>query len=249
MNEEKIRRKMMFSMIFMYFIAPQIWGIWMVFKLKIITFSEYLHLATSPVTILLLSLFFYVNRRYYIRTVEKFIANNLTDPPNKLRFVPTFHLLSVFLFGTVATFLAMLTLYFPKFGFIVSQPIASFRIVVTGMLAGASLTFIFFFLFTSIIINSFEEIAKHHQVTKTYNLFYQYLPWNLILVIAGIFLMIFSTVESVALNSVTLKNPDFIKQLNFNILTLLVPIAMGTFLITKQVRLASKTAQKINIDN
>jgi len=249
MNKDKIRRKMMFSMIFMYFIAPQIWGIWMVFKLKIITFSEYLHLATSPVTIILLGVFFYVNRRYYIRTVEKFLANNLTDTQNKLRAVPSFHLLSIILFGTVGTFLVMLTLYFPKLGFVVSQPGVSFRIVITGMLAGASLTFIFFFLFTSIIINSFEAIVEHHQITKTYSLFYQYLPWNLILVIAGIFLMIFSTVESVALNSVTLKTLDFIKQLNFNILTLMVPIAMGTFLLVKQVRLAGQTAQKTSINN
>lgn len=47
----------LFILIFIYFIAPQIWGLWMVFKLQIISFDGYLHLMTSPLTILLLIAF------------------------------------------------------------------------------------------------------------------------------------------------------------------------------------------------
>ncbi len=201
MNAKKLHTKMMLSMIFMYFIAPQIWGLWMVLKLKIISFSEYLHMATSPITILLLVLFFSINKKYYTRTSKKFLANNMEDAPNKLLKVPSFHLLSIVLFGSVATFLAMLSLYFPGLGFLVTEPI-DFNTVIVGMLAGASLTFIFFFLFTSIIIRSFETIADYQKVDPPNNLFNRYLPFNLALIISGIFLMVISTVKAVSINGV-----------------------------------------------
>lgn len=243
-DEKKIRRKIIFIMIFMYFIAPQIWGLWMVFKLKIITFSEYLHLATSPFTILLLFLFFFTNWRYYIRKAEKFIANNNIEAQNELLSVPFFHILSIVLFGIIATFLVMLTLYFTNLGFVVSQSAISFKTVIIGMLAGASLTFIFFFLFTTVLIRSFETIAIHHKIAKQNSLFNRYMPLNIVLVITGIFLMVISTVEAASVTGVALRTQDFIRLLNFNLLTLLLPITMGTLLLVKQVRLSIQSVDK-----
>ncbi len=232
MIEKKLQRKMMFFMIFMYFVAPQIWGIWMVLKLNIITFHQYLHLATSPLTILILVLFFYVNKSYYLGVINKIKTNNLKE----ISTTPIFHLISIILFGTVGTFLAMLTLYFPKLNILSGvQPIESFKTVITGMLAGASLTLTFFFLFTSMIIHSIETMSINYKVTATRSLFYKYLPWNIAIVITGLFLLVFSTVKAVSITSNGLNTYDFIEKVNFNILTLLVPIAMGTFLLIKQV--------------
>lgn len=239
MNTKKAQQKVLFSLIFMYFIAPQIWGIWMVLKLNIITFTQYLHVALSPVTLVLMGVFFYLNYRYYTKFIYKFSSIESSNIPKNTHKVPVFHLISIIIFGTVATFLAMLTLYFPKLGFFVTSSI-ELNTLITGMLSGTSLVFIFFFLFTSIIIRTFDLLLATNNSTLTPKIFYRYLPLNLVLMICGFFLMIISTVKSLEITGSEMGNAEFINRMNISMFTLIIPFTFGSLLLVSQVKLNNK---------
>ncbi len=241
MNIKKTKKKLLFAMIFMYFIAPQIWGIWMTYKLHLITTKEYLHLLTSPITLAILITFFIVNRKYYSKKIDQCSNYSISIKRDDFLLIPKFHLISIVLFGTLGTFLAMLSLKFPSLGFFDIKAI-NFDKVIAGTLAGASLTFIFFFLFTSIIIGSFEKII-FQKYQETHKIFVKYLPFNIILVMIGAFLMFFSTIESLSIINQTQSVNDFIYQLKVSTLTLIIPLTAGTFLIFKQIKSSEKNYQ------
>ena len=65
--QKKNMKKINFSLFFIYLIAPQIWCMWMILRIGIINFNQYLQIMTSPLTIIVLISFYYINNKYIFR--------------------------------------------------------------------------------------------------------------------------------------------------------------------------------------
>lgn len=56
---------------YMYFVGPCIWGIWMVYKLGIVTHQEFGHSMLSPVATILLASYFLFNLLYMRNALKR----------------------------------------------------------------------------------------------------------------------------------------------------------------------------------
>lgn len=224
--QKKNMKKINFSLFFIYLIAPQIWCMWMILRIGIINFNQYLQIMTSPLTIIVLISFYYINNKYIFRLKD--LQFDKKEEANKhFNGILKKHLFSLTLFGSIGTFIVMLTLFCPLLTFGEGK-FSSMLTVLLGSISGASLTYVFLLLFTNITINSLKK--KFSDNGYKVKISSKYTVWNVFLLTFGIFFMAVSTIGS----SLYLGDGNM-NRLSADLLTLSIPILMGTLIFARWI--------------
>ena len=226
--------KIVFLYFYMYFIGPLIWGIWMVFRLRIITLQECYHCILSPVTITIFILCFLFNLIYMKRLLNE--VSGLPDTINAETSKPYWmsllkvHCISIILFGTIGTFvsLSMLSTNMLSF-FKITSGDWLFKTVI-GALSGASLVFLFYIMFSVIIITTVIDSIKTMQSNAKKRILVRLKLFNLILYIIGLVLFIGTAVASLIYRNI---NFEFDNDTLIFLVTLALPVFMSGFLYYK----------------
>lgn len=224
MKTNKLFLKIVLLYFYMYFIGPLIWCIWMVFKLEILSLQECYHCISSPLAITLFISYFLFNTVYIKRLISKLSAQpSETKAETYLISALNAHFISIFTFGTIGTFLCLSMLsnnlssdWLPK--------------VVIGALSGTSLVFLFYIMFSAIIIITLTALIKTTQSYSQNRIFIRLKHFNQLLYIIGLILFVGTAVASlVYLASKFILNQNTI----LFFASLLLPISMSIFLFYK----------------
>lgn len=150
-----------FPLIFIYFIGPQLWGLWMVYKLNIISIKDCFYILTSPITLIVLFVFFVANCSYINRSLKRMLESK-EIAREEMNNILKFHLFSIMLFGGIATLLGAMSLLFPNPFFPRETLHHDFKTILNCYLSGASLSYMFFIFFSNMLAKNIRYIALEH---------------------------------------------------------------------------------------
>jgi hypothetical protein len=240
---KKLKGRTNFSFIFMYFIAPFIWGIWISFRLKMIPFDMFLRAILSPVSVAVLLAFFMYNRIHINKLLNAILNDNTNEDgiKNAVGKIMKTHLISIALFGTIGTFICMLTLKFPFLVYGATLDTFSVHYALTGSFAGAALTLIFFNMFSYMLMDAICKMANVNNSNSATCNFKKYLMVSKSFLIAGIFFLFLSAIMSFAYSSLDVNALQLLKHIQLLAITLVVPVFLGTFLSIKWTNKTLKT--------
>jgi ferredoxin-type protein NapH len=136
---------------YMYLVGPLIWGVWMIFRLKIVTLQEYLHCLLSLPVLILLPAYFLVNLIISIK-----ILKNMSAPSSGTS-VLRLSTISVVSFGGVATFVFLSMLSTNSCCHNIAIPENWLEKAILGTSAGASLVLMFYIFFSTTIFMTIAE--------------------------------------------------------------------------------------------
>ncbi len=224
----------LFILIFIYFIAPQIWGLWMVFKLQIISFDGYLHLMTSPLTILLLIAFFGINYQYISRCLDH-LKESKERAQIEINKIMNIHLISILLFGGIATLLSSLSLAYPFLTIGEYSEIMDAKVILNCYLSGASLSFVFFIFFTNILAGKIKKMAQFIYPKASFHYKRKFTIWNFLYLIIGLYLMQFTANTSLILNAGANSLDNVLDIMYKNLLILIIPSILGSIFFIKWI--------------
>jgi ferredoxin-type protein NapH len=226
--------KIVFLYFYMYFIGPLIWGVWMVFRLKLITLQECCHCIFSPVAITMFISYFLFNLIYMKRLLNK--ASDLPGATitetSKIYYMPVLkvHCISIISFGTIGTFACLSMLSTNIFSFLKITPGDWLLKTVIGSLSGTSLVFLFYIMFSAIIITTATDSIKATQSYVKKRTLVSLKLFNLTMYIIGLVLFI-----GTATASLIYRNNNFIIDKDTAIfwVTLALPVFMSGLLYYK----------------
>lgn len=228
------KRGILFVLIFIYFIAPQIWGLWMLFRLQIISIDDYSHLMTSPLTILLLVTFFGVNYQYISSHLD-YIKESKERAQIEINKIMNIHLISILLFGGIATLLSSLSLAYPFLTVSEYSKVVNSKIILNCYLSGTSLSFVFFIFFSNILANKIKKIAQSIYPNTFFYYKRKFTIWNFLYLIIGLYLMQFTINTSSILNVGENSLNNILEIMYKNSLILIVPTVLGSVFFIKWI--------------
>lgn len=141
---------------FMYFVGPVIWGIWMIFRLQIVSVQQYIHCLASVPVLAMLVLYYVVNTVYMVRKTKQGTDNQDNHQKHLAngKSVLLFNAISVVSFGTIGTFAFLSMLSTNSLGFIPIDLGKWYLSAVVGALSGAALVLMFYNFFSTTVVMS-----------------------------------------------------------------------------------------------
>lgn len=227
MKTNNIFLKIVFLYFYMYFIGPIIWGVWMIYKLKIITLEEYCHSLLSPVTIIMFCLYFLFNL-FYMMT----LFNKTSNFSSALKV----HCLSLLSFGTVGTSIFMSLLPTNNFSHIEINQSDWLLKAIIGSLSGASLVFLFYIFFSAIIFTSIIDTTKTAQQCEVRKTLLSLKVFNLAVYILGMILFIGTAVASFVFRYKSISHDLITRETAIFGVTMVFPILMSGLLYLKSIK-------------
>ncbi|PKM40744.1 MAG: hypothetical protein CVV04_06035 [Firmicutes bacterium HGW-Firmicutes-9] len=223
---------------FMYFIGPVIWGVWMIFRLQIVSVQQYLHCLTS-VPVLSMFVIYSVANTVYMGCKAKQATDNLShnrQRPMNGKFILLFNAIFVVSFGTIGTFAFLSMLSTNSLCFIPIDMGAWYSSAIVGSLSGAALVLMFYnFFSTTVVMSVIEGMRENHEEEYRNNLLTLKREIKL-LYHAGVILFFVSAIASLMIT----KGFEFghaLNQSNFRFMaTMVVPLLMGSLMYRKSVR-------------
>ena len=159
MTDKNAFLKITLLYLYLYFVGPLIWGVWMVKSLKIITAQEFVHCLFSPVSISIFVLLFLLNLMHTGYTVE-----SLSDNGKGIRSILKVHCISIVVFGILGTplFLSGLSREnMDQTHIAVNSWIIKAAI---GSISGIALIFMFYVLFSVMLFDNLKHFFKAEDI-------------------------------------------------------------------------------------
>jgi hypothetical protein len=235
---------------YMYFAGPCIWGIWMVYKLEIITPQELEHTILSPVTIILLASYFLFNLLYMRNTLKKLNTSSASQQENlKENYyfdALKVNCISLGSFGTIGTSILMLMLVTDDFTSM--QQVVSFRVVtaVIGSLSGASLVFVFYPVFSIIIFTAMADRIKTIPLNRVNMTLIALMGYNRITYAIGMILFVGTGIVTIIPHLERANKFTSFGQVVIYSVSMALPIFMSTLLYRKS---SKKTKMFLQAEN
>jgi hypothetical protein len=226
--------------LYMFFVGPLIWGIWMVARLKIITLQEFLHCLLSPISITILMSYFIFNFVYIRSAIKK--SNHLTAINQSSEkhissiSVLKVHCASIITFGTLGTALFMITLSSNKYSLITVPSNGWIYKAIIGSLSGASLVFLFYVLFSVLIFINSMDLFKDEKLENTHMTFKKLGVFNFYIYVTGLLLFIGSVIIAYTFQIHNLNMTINFKSIALYSLSSAFPIIMSLFLYRKSIK-------------
>lgn len=179
----------------MYFVGPLIWGVWMIYKLKIITLKEYLHCLLSFPILIMLAMYFLVNTFFIIKLMHNAFKNETLQIESMT--VLTLHSICVISFGSIGTFafLSMLsTNNFCFYTIIIGNWIEK---AIIGALSGSALVFMFYIFFSTTIITTITNQLNEKYDEKSKKTLDRLRHTNMVLYIIGLILFLTTSIVAI----------------------------------------------------
>lgn len=245
--------KMVLAYIFMYFFGPLVWGIWMTFKLKIITVQEYFHCVLSPAGITIFLSYFIFNLLYIIRFLNR--TSNLSPTlGDKLK--PTYllsafrvHCISLISFGTISTFVCMSQLSTNSYNYFKIELTEWLSKAIIGSLSGTSLVFLFYISVSTMIFTNIANNIKtvpRYEARKTLQ---SLKTFNSVLYILGLLLFIGTAFYSFVLHAGRTNILLISKESAIYGATLAAPVIMSGILYLKSTKRISSLNKTFEINS
>lgn len=244
MKTNKLFLKIVLLYFYMYFIGPLIWCIWMVFKLEILSLQECYHCISSPLAITLFISYFFFNTLYIKRIINKLsVQPSEKKAETYLNAALNVHFISIFTFGTIGTFLCLSMLSTHSSSHLIPK-------IAIGTLSGASLVFLFYIMFSAVIIVTLAALIQAIPSYPQNRIFIRLKHFNQLLYIIGLILFIGTAVASLVYRT----NQFAVNQNTILFLViLLLPISMSTFLfyqsnkkINRNIKVESANQSTLN---
>lgn len=145
--------------LYMYFVGPLIWGLWMVKRLGIITAQEFVHCLLSPVSLSIFVLLFLLNLVH-----TGYAAERHSGYGKGIRSILKVHCISIVVFGILGTPLFLSGLSREHMDQ-VSMTADSWIIkAAIGSMSGIALIFLFYALFSVMVFDNLKHFFKAEEI-------------------------------------------------------------------------------------
>lgn len=223
---------------FMYFLGPVIWGVWMIFRLQIVSVQQYIHCLASVPVIAMLVLYYVVNTVYMVRKTKQGTDNQDNHQKHLAngKSVLLFNAISVVSFGTIGTFAFLSMLSTNSLSLIPIDIGTWYLSAVVGSLSGAALVLMFYnFFSTTVVMSVLGGMRKNHELEYR-NILLMLKREIAILYHAGVTLFFVSAIASLLITG-RLEFGHALDQSNLMFMaTTVVPVLMGSLMYRKSVR-------------
>jgi len=223
---------------FMYFVGPVIWGVWMIFRLQIVSVQQYIHCLASVPVLAMLVLYYVVNTVYMVRKTRQGTDN----PDNQQKHLANgksvllFNAISVVSFGTIGTFAFLSMLATNNLSLIPIDIGTWYLSAIVGSLSGAALVLMFYnFFSTAVVMSAIGGMRENYEEEYRRNLLT--LKREIaILHHAGVILFFISAIASLLITG-RLEVGHVLNQSNLMFVTTsVVPVLMSSLMYRKSVR-------------